>query len=345
MSASNASLASPNSKSLTRFAWAVLGYNILVIAWGAFVRASGSGAGCGAHWPLCNGQGIPALTNHATIVEATHRVTSGLALIAVIVLVAWTRRVVPAGHRARRAAHFSLGFMISEALVGAGLVLFKLVAHDASLKRGLSGILHLSNTFLLIGALALTAWTLANDADRAQTSAALVPSRKLKIVTLAPLVAVVVLGSSGAIAALGDTLFPALTLREAFAQDVSPLAHLFLRLRVLHPVFALFTGALVFACSTIARVWHPTDRVRTLSYLVTLAFLIELIVGVANVAFLAPVWIQIVHLVLADTVWIGLVLLAWETTFAHADQRGLRSSLASDSATSASPARSASFNG
>ena len=47
------------SRSFARFAGAVLGYNLLVIVWGAYVRASGSGAGCGNHWPLCNGVVVP----------------------------------------------------------------------------------------------------------------------------------------------------------------------------------------------------------------------------------------------------------------------------------------------
>ncbi|HEX5691237.1 MAG TPA: COX15/CtaA family protein, partial [Roseiflexaceae bacterium] len=107
-----------------RYAWGVLGYNLLVIVWGAYVRASGSGAGCGSHWPLCNGTVLPRAPQIETIVELAHRLTSGLALIAVLGLVVWAVRLWPGSHRVRRGAFASLFFIILEALIGAGLVLF-----------------------------------------------------------------------------------------------------------------------------------------------------------------------------------------------------------------------------
>src|ERR671912_761132 len=93
---------------LARFAWGVLSYNVAVIAWGAYVRATGSGAGCGEHWPLCNGTVIPRAPEIATIVEFSHRLTSGLALLAVVGLVAWTFRTRPRGDQSRTGAVLSL---------------------------------------------------------------------------------------------------------------------------------------------------------------------------------------------------------------------------------------------
>jgi len=302
------------SRGLVRFGWGVLGYNLLVIAWGAFVRASGSGAGCGAHWPLCNGAGIPELKSRATIIEMTHRVTSGLALVLVVALLVWTLRTMPRGHRARKAAIASTVFVMGEALIGAALVLFELVAHDASMKRGLSMILHLGNTFLLTGALAITVWTLGGESA---------PSPKLRaggmvrIVVVAALASVLLLGSSGAIAALGDTLFPAASLREGFAQDLSPLAHIFLRLRVLHPFIALASGALVFAAASVVRLANPNAHARFFSRLVTIAFALQFAIGLLNMLLLAPVPMQIIHLLMADAMWVALVLMAWETLYAQ----------------------------
>ncbi len=43
----------------SRYAWGVLLWNVLVALWGAYVRATGSGAGCGSHWPTCNGEILP----------------------------------------------------------------------------------------------------------------------------------------------------------------------------------------------------------------------------------------------------------------------------------------------
>ncbi len=81
-----------------RYAWSALAFHLGVILWGAFVRASGSGAGCGQHWPLCNGQVVPGTPLTATIIEFTHRLTSGIAVVSVLVLVVWAFRGFPHGY-------------------------------------------------------------------------------------------------------------------------------------------------------------------------------------------------------------------------------------------------------
>lgn len=307
------------TKGLVRYAWAVLAYNLLVIVWGAYVRASGSGAGCGRHWPLCNGGLVSRSDSAKTLIEASHRVTSGLALVAVVVLMVWTLRALPRGHRARKAAIASTVFMFMEAAVGAGLVLFELVAADKSMKRGLSMILHLDNTFLLLASITITAWTLTYDGratdDESAEAERAPPPAWLRPVVFVSLFAVIVLGSSGAIAALGDTLFPASSLREGFAQDLSPLAHAFLRLRVLHPFLALLSGAVVFVGASLVRMAKPSPRARTLSRVVTLVFTTQFALGLLNLALLAPVGIQLAHLLLADATWLALVLMGWEALY------------------------------
>ncbi len=310
-------------KKITRLAWSVLGYNIAVVLWGAFVRATGSGAGCGRHWPLCNGEVVPQPKSIATIIEATHRATSGIALIAVLVLLVATRVGLPKGHRARRGAVFSMIFIISEALVGAGLVLFELVAHDASMKRGLSMVLHLSNTFLLLGALALTAWWTTNEKDAPKATQ---PKEErprqpllLRVAIGLSLGGVLVLGASGAIAALGDTLFPATSLREGLAQDMSPMAHVFLRLRLLHPVIALGSGVIVLGTASLVRAASSSTRAHQLARLVTILYVVQFGAGLLNLSLLAPVAMQLVHLLLADATWIALVLMGWEALGARGE--------------------------
>ena len=290
------------SRSLSRFAWGVLAYNVAVIVWGAFVRASGSGAGCGRHWPLCNGEVLPRPQSTATVVEAVHRGTSALAIVGVTAL-------LPRGHRARRGAAFSTAFIFGEALIGAGLVLFELVAHDASLKRGLSMVLHLSNTFLLLGALALTAWWLSSD--RTPHGGDATRSLTLRVALPVALGSVVLLGASGAVAALGDTLFPASSLREGFAQDLSPMAHVFLRLRLFHPIIALASGVVVLGSAGLVRALS-TGKARTLARLVTILFAVQFACGVLNLSLLAPIAMQLVHLLLAELTWVALVLMSWE---------------------------------
>ncbi|HRO25313.1 MAG TPA: COX15/CtaA family protein, partial [Promineifilum sp.] len=148
-----------------RYAWFVLTFLILVILWGAFVRATGSGAGCGSHWPLCNGVVVPREPRIETLIELTHRVTSALSGVLVLAMLFWAFRLFPKGHIVRKAAAWSTVFIITEGLVGAGLVLFEWVAHNQSVRRAISMAVHLVNTFLLLAAVALTAWWAGAGSD------------------------------------------------------------------------------------------------------------------------------------------------------------------------------------
>jgi len=285
---------------LARFAWLTLGYNLLVVAWGAYVRATGAGAGCGDHWPLCNGEVIPRAAETATLVEFTHRLTSGLALVLVVILLVWARRSYPAGHRVRRAAAWSTGLMIVEALIGAGLVLFQLVADDESMARAVSLALHLVNTFLLLGAIALTAWFASGKRGFRMRESGVTGGA---IITAAA--ATVLLGASGAIIALGDTLI-ASALRSG-QTALSPMVQLLLDIRIAHPLLAVGVSAFVAAMVMWLDARTPPETRRYGVALVAL-FVAQLGVGLLNVALHAPVWMQIVHLLLADLVWLSLVL-------------------------------------
>jgi heme A synthase len=289
---------------LTRFAWGVLAYNLAVILWGAYVRASGSGAGCGSHWPLCNGEVLPRAPSVATLVEFSHRATSGLALLSVVALLVWTRKATPPRHAARAGAWASLFFMLTEAAVGAGLVLFRLVADNATMARALFMGAHLINTFVLVGCLTLTAYWLSGGAPVRVRGSGI---RGAAIA--AALAALLLTGVSGAIAALGDTLFPAGSLGEALWNDMSPTSHLLIRLRVLHPAIAIGTGlTIAFGAARLLR--GDADPARRLAHAVTSLALLQLALGIVNVILLAPVWMQLVHLLVADALWIACVLLA-----------------------------------
>lgn len=294
------------TRGFIRFAWTVLVYDVAVIAWGALVRATGSGAGCGYHWPTCNGQVVPRSPRLETLVEFTHRATSGVALLLVVALVLWARRALPRGHAARKAAAFSLVFTVSEALLGAGLVLFGWVAQDASAGRGWAMSLHLLNTFLLLASLALTvAWSAP------PSGAGWSPSGVgLRVLVAVGMAAMLLAGVTGAIAALGDTLFPSTSFAEGLAQDLGGGAHVLLRLRVFHPVAATLAAVLLLGIAYVATAARGQRAVqRVAAVLVTVASL-QLIAGLVNLLLLAPVWLQLVHLVLADVAWIALVVLA-----------------------------------
>ena len=288
-----------------RFAWAVLAYNLFVILWGAFVRASGSGAGCGSHWPLCNGEIIPHSPAVATLIELGHRLTSGVSLILVGALVIGAWRRYPSAHPVRRAAAASAIFLVTEALIGAGLVLLELVAHNTSTARGYWVGGHLVNTFLLVGALTMTAWLATGHAPprvRANPS--------LAWTFAVALTGIILLGSSGAVTALGDTLFPTTTLAEAEALTLSSAAHLFVRLRIWHPTFAF--GIFTVVLYTIWRSAGTSESatVTRLAAAVFSLFTLQLAVGGLNVLLLAPIAVQLLHLLLAHAIWITMVLLA-----------------------------------
>ncbi len=295
-----------------RFSWFVLAFNLLVIVWGVFVRASGSGAGCGSHWPLCNGQVIPRSPSLKTLVEISHRATSGIALLLVVALVVWAFRAFPRKHNVRRAAFASLVLMLMEALIGAGLVLFEYVAENKSIARGLWMSGHLVNTFLLVGALTLTAWlaTQSNPSNNEANFPALA-DKKLKWWFGLALLGMLLLGVSGAVTALGGTLFPVTSLAEGLRQDLSPTSHILIRLRFYHPFIALaVSGWLVFV-AVIARKHQPSEIVKRFSTALIALVLGQLLAGLVNLLLHAPIWLQLVHLLLSDLVWIALLLLAY----------------------------------
>jgi heme A synthase len=286
-----------------RYAWGVLGVTLFVILWGALVRGTGSGAGCGAHWPLCNGEVLPPAPSTATLIEYTHRASSGVAFLLVAGLYGWSRRVFPGGHRARRAAAWALGFIGAEALIGAGLVLLRLVGQDASTERAGYLAFHLLNTFLLLGALALTAhWATRAPAWRRPGDGA------TPWLLGSGLGLVLLLGMTGAVAALGDSLFPSDTLAAGFRADASPTAHLLIRLRVLHPVLALLGGAYLSAMVWRVGRLRPASMAGPWGRTLTTLVLVQLVVGLTNLLLLAPMALQLIHLLVADLLWIAAVL-------------------------------------
>ncbi len=301
---------------LTAFAWSVLAYNIAVILWGALVRATGSGAGCGGHWPLCNGDVVPSAPQIATLIELTHRVMSGVALAAVAALFVWTRASFPSGppspsgdspwYAPRRWATLSLVFIVTEALLGAGLVLLGYVAKDASAGRAVWLCAHLINTFLLLASLAMTAWTSSLGPEAPAFRPA---SGRWYVGAVGALVAVAM---AGVITALGDTLFPADSLAGGFADDFSVGAPFLVKLRVIHPILAILASVLIVTLAL------PEYRTRRTPRLAALAgWLISLVAGAVAAGALtllwrAPVPMQILHLSIADSLWIALVLFTSE---------------------------------
>ncbi|QHN03710.1 cytochrome oxidase assembly protein [Granulicella sp. WH15] len=289
----------PASRAPERFAWAVVWYNVLVILWGALVRATGSGAGCGNHWPLCNGQVIPVSPTIHTVIEFTHRMMVSGSIYAMIGLIVWTFRASIKGSAARVFAVISTVLLVNEAILGALLVKLGYVTGNQSLGRIVMLSVHLSNTLLLVAALTMTAVMLGTRQQWATLKARGL-DRTLSIIGLT---ATLIVGVSGSLAALGDTLFPASSLRAAFAQDLSANSPWLLRLRGIHPLSAFVATA--FVLWLLARARRESRSTKWILGLLAL----QIILGFLDVVLLAPTWLQVVHLLGADLFWVALVVL------------------------------------
>ena len=294
-----------NSRTFSRFAWGVLLYTVAVILWGAYVRVSGSGAGCGSHWPLCNGEIIPRSAEMKTLVEYGHRLTSGVAFLAAALLLYFSIKSFPRGHLARRAAGWAMMFMMIEALVGAALVLLQLVEGDDSSARAVVIAFHLMNSFLLTGSLALTAWW-----SRVKEPKLAFSSKSTVFLFGIASLGLMLVGASGAVTALGDTLFPSESLIAGFTEDFSPGAHFLIRLRVIHPVLAVLTAAFVLGLGMkLLFAERPRRNIR-LAALLCGTVLLQVTLGFANLLLLAPLPLQLAHLAVANLVWCSFVLVA-----------------------------------
>ena len=298
------------SPALRRFAWGVLAYFVAVILWGSLVRATGAGAGCGNHWPLCNGTVLQHSASVNTMIEFTHRITSGLSFFSALGLLVWTFAGTARGHLARAAAIASVAFTLVEAILGALLVKLGLTAQSQSPLRPWYLALHLTNTLLLLAALTLTAHLLSRKHGYLRSTVQLVAPFGASV----GIIVVLIVGVTGSLAALGDTLFPATSLGSALAQDFSATSGWLVRWRWTHPTIAFLAS--IFLIWILVRAAQRTmewDN-RGLSALVLVLLAAQYVLGVLDVVLLAPLWLQIAHLLGADVLWVALVVLTARLT-------------------------------
>lgn len=284
-----------------RFAWGVLAYTVFVILFGAVVRITGSGAGCGQHWPTCRGEVVHLPQSTETVIELTHRVTSGLSMALVLALAVLAFRRFPKGHTVRAAAVASVAFMTSEALIGASLVLLELVGQNDSMLRAWAMAAHLVNTSLLIGVMAIAAWASTHRPPSSWRP----PKTALPLA--AGLVGVLLVSTAGAVTALGDTLYPVDASGEIAARLGG--AHLLERLRIVHPVVAVAVSGFLLWAVPAAAARHPQPEIERWSRAAVALILIQIAAGAVNVLLSAPGWMQVLHLLLAVLGWLALVLL------------------------------------
>ena len=290
--------------SVRKLAWSTLAWNVLVVLWGAVVRATGSGAGCGTSWPTCHGRLIPELEG-ATAIEFGHRAVSGVALLLVALTAIGVFRTHARGEPARKGAFWSVVAILVESGIGAAIVFYEWVADDASAARVISVPIHLANTFLLLAALTLTAFW-ASGGGR-------LTRRRHRWAFLVVGLGMVAVAATGAVTALADTLFPKDGFTVLGVFDVQTSEHLLTRLRAIHPFVAIGVGLLA-AVWAWRRFGRAIDGGRAAVRLIAATVLVQIGVGFANVLFLTPTWLTVVHLLLADVLWITWVWLAATVT-------------------------------
>ncbi len=284
-----------SGRGLPTYAALTLAWMILVILEGAIVRATGSGAGCGNHWPLCNGQILPHHPRLATVIEFTHRSMTGICSGLTFSLIAWTFLARRPGERVRRAAAWSGLLLITEALLGAVLVLGGFVEHNSSNLRVFVQGVHFTNTLLLLAALSLAWWWQTPRSLPVGSSPALRPLAGLAMLS------VLVTGATGSVAALADTLFPAPNLGAALLADFSPTSPLLIRMRWMHPAASLAAFLLITALALRQR--HGRGTLLSLLG-------VQILLGAADVLALAPLSLQVLHLLGADLLWVALVVVS-----------------------------------
>ena len=294
-----------------RYAWFALGYNVLVILWGVFLRASKSGDGCGQHWLTCNGEVLPSAPEMKTVIEFSHRITSALDGLVVLILIVWAFLLwyfdkSEGKKRVLKAAIGAFVFVVIEGLIGAGLVLTGNTAETLTPSRPLWMAGHLINTLILLTFLTLTAW-FASGGKRLNFK---VERKVLLFLSLATF-GILLIGMSGSIAALSSMIFPSATLTEGITKDFSATSHALLRLRPSHPILSVTVGVfLIFLAGWFKSKSDGNVSVRRWANALSILVLIQLAWGALTLLTLAPIVMQLVHLFLADAVWITFILLS-----------------------------------
>lgn len=289
-----------------KYAWFVLAYNIIVILWGVFLRASKSGDGCGQHWLTCHGEVIPSAPELKTIIEFSHRLTSGLAFIAVLILVIWTFRRFEKRSAIRKTALISFIFIITEALVGAGLVLTGNTAEALTAARPFWAAGHLINTFILLAFLTLTAWL-----SDGRKSLSFIVEPKVVILMVLAAAGMLLVGISGSVAALSGMLFPSETLMGGIAEDFSAASNILVRLRLAHPILSILISVyLIFLAGWLKAHTPGSPRLTRWANILSILILVQIGFGTLTLLTLAPIVMQLGHLLLADAVWIAFVLMS-----------------------------------
>jgi heme A synthase len=267
--------------------------SIVSILAGAFVRATGSGDGCGATWPTCKGRIIPALTDTSELIEFSHRSVSGLLLVVTLIIFSKTRRFQK-GSLVKVVTNYLTFFVIFEAIIGAIIVLFEWVGLNSSLPRIVAVPIHLVNTFGLLGCYAILYKIVEDDLKEIK----LIFNRNFILISFLFLLS----GATGSITALADVLFPSASFIEGFLEDFDKTSEALTRLRILHPIISSALSLVLYVYSTRINKKYGVN-VKLLKTFVIVA----VVLGVFNVISNIVLPLSILHLAIADFLWISYI--------------------------------------
>ena len=294
----------PKLNSFAKFALFAVAYNLIVILWGVFLRASYSGDGCGQHWLTCGGEAIPTAPQLKTLIEFSHRITTAVAGLVVFALVCWAFAHRQKFNYARLFASLSFLFILIEGAIGGGLVLTGNTAANWTPTRPYWTAGHLINTFILIAFLTLTGWAASGRRELRNG----LSNRSVAIAAIGA-AAIFFVGITGSMAALSTMLFPAETLSQGVAMDFDPESHPLLRLRIFHPISAVIAAVGILFISGWVRSQSAKGEVQWWAKAVSILVLMQIAFGAVTLLMLGPIVMQLGHLLLADLIWIAFVLM------------------------------------
>ena len=275
------------------YAKAGLLLSIASILAGAFVRATGSGDGCGATWPTCKGKIIPALSDTSELIEFSHRSVSGVLLVVTLIIFAKTRKFQK-DSLVRIVTNYLTFFVIFEALIGAVIVIFEWVGLNSSLPRIIAVPIHLVNTFGLLGSYAILYKILQDDLQNIKNMF----NKNFLLISSLFLLS----GATGSITALADVLFPSASFVEGFLADFDRTSEVLTRLRILHPIISSILSIVLYVYATGIRKKYNVG-VKPLQILI----LIAVFLGAINVLSNIVLPLSILHLAIADFLWISYI--------------------------------------
>jgi heme o synthase len=287
---------------LRRLAWLGAGLAFGLIVLGGVVRITGSGMGCGDHWPRCNGEWFPPL-DLPTMIEIGHRWAAALVslVVAAIAAVAWFK------HRhdsaVRNPASLAVIVLIVQVLLGA--VTVKLELPPAVV------IVHLANAMVLLAVLLVTALRASTRIEGAPTadigSPVPHPDHPLVVGTAALGFVVILFGAQVAnfhagLLCLGFPLCNGSALPPANALAALPWAHR-------AAAFAFLAAVVALAVRLNRRSDGRSQSVRRWVAIVLATTVVQIVVAAAMVLELLPPSLRAAHLLIGTMVWAGLVVL------------------------------------